>query len=73
MDRDLSVNELIFLKREYLASKTSAHLIASGPWGMIHFWNVFANELYARFKIVSIFNNLNYYKHIRKHLLQMIT
>ena len=53
MDGDLSVNKIIFLSLESLSNKNSAHLISSGPWGMIHFWNIFGNELYARFKIVS--------------------
>ncbi len=58
MDGDLSVNKLKFLSREYLVNKSSAHLVASGPYGMIHFWSVFnGNELYGRFKVVSIQND----------------
>ena len=54
VDGDLSVNKLIFLSRDSLSQKTGAHLISSGPWGMIHFWNIFYNEMYARFRIVSL-------------------
>ena len=46
MDGDLSVNKLIFLSRDSLSQKTGAHLISSGPWGMIHFWNIFYNEMF---------------------------
>jgi hypothetical protein len=59
VDGDLSVNKLMFLSREYLMHKSSAHLVSSGPYGMIHFWSVFnGNQLYARFKIVSSTSSL---------------
>jgi WD40 repeat protein len=54
LDGDLSVNKIIFLNRENYMQKNCAHLIASGPYGMVHFWSVFSGvELYARFKVVS--------------------
>jgi hypothetical protein len=55
VDGDLSVNKLVFLSRDFLMHKSSAHLVASGPYGMIHFWSVFnGNQLFARFKVVSL-------------------
>lgn len=54
MDGDLSVNKLIFLNKERFTNKNAAHLISSGPWGMIHFWNVFSGpEIIVRFSVVS--------------------
>ena len=53
MDGDLSVNKLLFLNKERYGDKSSAHLISSGPWGMIHFWSVFQGaELLSRFRVV---------------------
>ena len=48
----------MFLGKDRYADKTSAHLIASGPRGMIHFWTVFqGSEILAVFSVV-IDNNL---------------
>lgn len=56
MDGDLSVNRLVFLGKERFTNKNSAHLVSSGPWGMIHFWNVFHGpEIFAQFSFVSFF------------------
>ncbi|XP_069131359.1 LOW QUALITY PROTEIN: cilia- and flagella-associated protein 337-like [Argopecten irradians] len=50
LDGDLSVNRLVFLKSRE-SRKTSASLIASGPRGHIHFWNVFqGGSMMAQFK-----------------------
>jgi hypothetical protein len=54
VDGDLSVNKLIFLSKERYSDKSSAHLIASGPRGMIHFWSVFqGSDLLGLFAVVS--------------------
>ncbi len=54
MDGDLSVNKVIFMKRETFQDKNSSHLISSGPWGMVHFWNVFNGpKVVGQFPIVS--------------------
>jgi len=55
VDGDLSVNKLLFVGKERFAEKSCAHLISSGPWGMVHFWNVFhGSEIVARFPVVSL-------------------
>ena len=55
MDGDLSVNKVIFLNKETYVQKSSAQLISSGPWGRVHFWNVFhTQEIYAQFSVVSL-------------------
>lgn len=53
MDGDSTVNQVVFMKtRAY--NKDAASLIASGPRGSIHFWNVFSGgRLLAKFKGVS--------------------
>jgi len=40
VDGDLSINKLLFMKTR-TAKKEAASLVASGPRGCIHFWNVF--------------------------------
>ena len=54
MDGDLSVSKLLFLHtRAY--KKDAASLIASGPRGHIHFWNVFqGGKLMSQFLVVSL-------------------
>ncbi|XP_013403706.1 WD repeat-containing protein on Y chromosome-like [Lingula anatina] len=49
LDGDLSINKLLFLRsRAY--KKDAASLIAGGPRGYLHFWNVFhGGSLYAQF------------------------
>ena len=53
MDGDGTVNQVVFMKtRAY--NKDAASLIASGPRGCIHFWNVFqGGQLLAKFKGVN--------------------
>ena len=53
VDGDLSVNKLVFMNtRAY--KKDAASLIASGPRGHIHFWNVFqGGKLMSQFLVVS--------------------
>jgi hypothetical protein len=61
VDGDLSVNKLLFLNRERLLNKTSAHLISSGPWGMIHFWTIFSGSgMIAKFPIVNFVFSIFY-------------
>ena len=53
VDGDLSINKLQFLKAR-AAKKDSATLVAGGPRGHIHFWNVFqGGTLMAQFPGVS--------------------
>lgn len=54
VDGDLSVNKLVFMPtRAY--KKDAASLIASGPRGHIHFWNVYqGGKLMSQFLAVSI-------------------
>ena len=54
VDGDLGINKLVFLQtRAY--KKDAASLIASGPRGHIHFWNVFqGGKLMAQFPVVSM-------------------
>jgi hypothetical protein len=48
------INDMIFLKKSLYTNKNSAHLIASGPAQMIHFWSVFGNnEIKAKFYLVN--------------------
>ena len=60
VDGDLSINKALFLKtRAY--NKEAASLVSSGPWGYIHFWNVFhGGRLMSRFCGVRI----KYFKHL---------
>lgn len=53
VDGDNTVNQVIFMKtRAY--NKDSASLVASGPHGCIHMWNVFqGGNLLAKFRGVS--------------------
>ena len=54
MDGELSVNKILFL-RTRANSKDVASLVASGPRGKIHFWNVFnGGRLKACFEGVSV-------------------
>ena len=43
VDGDLSINKLLFMKTR-TTKKEAASLVASGPRGCIHFWNVFQVE-----------------------------
>jgi len=53
VDGDLLISKVIFLNKESYSEK-GAHLISSGPWGRVHFWNVFHNQnIYAEFTVVS--------------------
>jgi hypothetical protein len=57
-DNELSVNHMIFLKKENFLSKQAAHLVSTGPWGMIHFWSIFGQtEIRARFFPPVIFSS----------------
>lgn len=52
LDGDLSVNKIIFMNKESFLEKNSAHLISSGPWGRVHFWNVFHTQsVLAQFSV----------------------
>ena len=52
-DGDMSVNKLIFIQRRNL-NKDAASLVASGPRGYVHFWNIYrGGVLFGRFKAVS--------------------
>ncbi|CAM9527261.1 unnamed protein product [Lampetra fluviatilis] len=49
-DDDLSVSKVIFLKSRVAHKDRAALLVASGPHGFIHFWNVYhGGRLFARF------------------------
>ena len=55
VDGDLSISKMIFLNKENFQEKASAHLITSGPWGRVHFWNVFHTQtVQAQFSVVSM-------------------
>ena len=54
----MSVNKLVFLKKRE-SEKSAASLIASGPRGHIHLWNVFqGGALMAQFKGVGIYKSM---------------
>ena len=53
MDGDLSVNKVIFLRTRTYA-KEGASLVAGGPRGHIHMWNVYhGGSMMAQFPGVS--------------------
>ncbi|XP_055492768.1 WD repeat-containing protein 49-like [Leucoraja erinacea] len=49
-DEDLSINKLLCISSRAPCERTSATLVASGPRGCIHFWNIFhGGKLLAHF------------------------
>ncbi|XP_039607648.1 WD repeat-containing protein 49-like [Polypterus senegalus] len=52
---DQNVGKILFIPSRGASHKTAASLIASGPGGCIHFWNMFGGgRLFARFRTPSI-------------------
>ena len=52
VDGDMSVSCLCFV-RSKIYNRAAAQLIASGPRGHIHYWNVFqGGSLFAQFPVV---------------------
>ena len=52
VDGDMTVNRICFI-RSMIYKRAAAQLIASGPRGHIHYWNVFQGGcLYAQFPVV---------------------
>lgn len=69
VDGDLSVNKIIFLNKETFFEKYSSHLISSGPWGRVHFWNVFHGQIInAQFEVVS-YIKVQIFEYIGSYLL----